>query len=234
MVQRHAPTPPRLPSSHGLEHGRLCSAHVKRTGQIIRELVSRFSNDQSAPEFRSLITFPLDVGRRMIQIAVQTTLYKRRLVPRRFALAVLTSRGWKLLNIWDAKFPNAERFKYARMNVCGYALNSGGSWQHQLPQGIIVPVHGMKACRESRGIAPLILLRGTGWRWIVALPLGKNRGAHWMADWVGPRAGLDFSGKEKIFCPYRDSKPGPSSPQRIAMPTTLSQLYLPPKHCVSV
>jgi hypothetical protein len=38
---------------------------------------------------------------------------------------------------------------------------------------------------------------------------------------VSPRAGLDACGKSR---PQRDSIPAPSSPQRVAVPTDLSQL----------
>jgi hypothetical protein len=37
---------------------------------------------------------------------------------------------------------------------------------------------------------------------------------------VGPRAGVDWCGKS---CPHRDSIPGPSSPQPVAIPTELSR-----------
>jgi len=37
-----------------------------------------------------------------------------------------------------------------------------------------VPVHPMKAYRRRRGIAPLILNLGAGWRRVVALPPEKN------------------------------------------------------------
>ena len=47
-----------------------------------------------------------------------------------------------------------------------------------------------------------------------ALPQGKTRTGHW----VGLRAGLDGCGK---FPPHRDSIPGLSSPQAVAIPTTL-------------
>jgi len=45
-------------------------------------------------------------------------------------------------------------------------------------------------------------------------------GTHCTGGWVGPRAGLDRCGKS---CPHRDSIPGPSSPWRVATPTTLFQ-----------
>jgi hypothetical protein len=46
----------------------------------------------------------------------------------------------------------------------------------------------------------------------------RGAGAHCIGGWVGPRAGLDRCGK---FRSHRDSIPEPSSPQRVAIPTTL-------------
>ena len=51
---------------------------------------------------------------------------------------------------------------------------------------------------------------------------GKNPGTHFMGGWLGPRTGLDFREKRKIYCCY--SNPGPSSPWRVAIPTELSTL----------
>jgi hypothetical protein len=36
---------------------------------------------------------------------------------------------------------------------------------------------------------------------------GKNTGAHWIGDWVGPRAGLEAGARRKILCAYRGSNP---------------------------
>ena len=47
----------------------------------------------------------------------------------------------------------------------------------------------------------------------------ERPGTHCTGGWVGPRAGLDRCGKSH---PHRDSIPGPSSPQPVAIPTTLS------------
>ena len=57
----------------------------------------------------------------------------------------------------------------------------------------------------------------------VALPPGKTAGTHC----IGSRAGLDGCGKSRS---YRDSIPGPSTPQRVAVTTELSQ---PSKKCIS-
>jgi hypothetical protein len=52
-----------------------------------------------------------------------------------------------------------------------------------------------------------------------ALFLGKERDAHWLEGWVGPRAGLDAGVKTKKFlpCPCRESNSTPA-------PTTLAEL----------
>ena len=51
------------------------------------------------------------------------------------------------------------------------------------------------------------------------LPPGKRHATHSTGGWVGPRAGMDRCGKSR---PHQDSIPRPSSPQRVAVPTTLS------------
>jgi hypothetical protein len=53
-----------------------------------------------------------------------------------------------------------------------------------------------------------------------ALPPGKRPGTYCTYGWVSPRAGLGRCGKS---CSHRESIPGPSSPQRIAIPTELSR-----------
>jgi len=53
----------------------------------------------------------------------------------------------------------------------------------------------------------------------VVLPR-ERPGTHSIGSWVGPRAGLDGCGKSH---PNRDSIPGPSCPQRVAIPTELSR-----------
>ena len=47
----------------------------------------------------------------------------------------------------------------------------------------------------------------------------ETPGTHSIGAWVGPSAGLDVCTKSR---PHRDSIPGPSSPWRVAIPTTLS------------
>ena len=62
-----------------------------------------------------------------------------------------------------------------------------------------------------------------GWGWVVSTtprPLYPREipGTHCTGGWVGPRAGLDGWGKSSL---HRDSIPGPSSPQRVAIPTEI-------------
>jgi len=46
----------------------------------------------------------------------------------------------------------------------------------------------------------------------------KRRGTHRILGWVGPRASMDGCGKSR---PPPGSDPGPSSPQRVDIPTEL-------------
>jgi len=76
----------------------------------------------------------------------------------------------------------------------------------------------------SRGIDLLFHDRDTRRRWGVSVTprpfftSGERPGTHCIGGWVGPRVGLDRCGKSR---PHRDSIPGPSSPQPVAIPTAL-------------
>jgi hypothetical protein len=48
----------------------------------------------------------------------------------------------------------------------------------------------------------------------------ERPGTHCIGGWVGPRSGLDRCGKSRL---HRNSIPGPSSPQQVAIPTALSR-----------
>ena len=90
--------------------------------------------------------------------------------------------------------------------------------------------HAMEAYR-NRGLAPLILNLRTRWRWMVNFtpqPLypRENTGIHWLRSGVGPIAGLDLFEEEKIYCPFHNSKPEPSSPCRVPIPTALSRVFV--------
>lgn len=81
----------------------------------------------------------------------------------------------------------------------------------------------MKAESEGRGIAPLLLETRPevgGRHAAAAVPLGRGLGAHWEGGWLDLRASLDGC---VIALPHRDSIPGTSSPQQVAIPPTLFQ-----------
>jgi hypothetical protein len=69
----------------------------------------------------------------------------------------------------------------------------------------------MKAYRDSRGIAPVILNLDTRWRCVLNLPLGENLGTYYIGVWVDRGAGLDDLKKRKLSCSCLDSNPGPFS-----------------------
>jgi len=83
-------------------------------------------------------------------------------------------------------------------------------------------LEGEKRCRYT----PSLTSAQMGWV-VNATPRPfypwKRPGTHCIGGWVGPRAGLDSCGKSRS---RRDSIPGPSSPQRVAIPTELSRLTL--------
>jgi len=65
---------------------------------------------------------------------------------------------------------------------------------------------------------------GSRWEWVVNATLGllypRERDSVFIVQGLGgPRSDLDECGK---LLPHRDSIPGPSSPQRVAIPTELS------------
>ena len=88
----------------------------------------------------------------------------------------------------------------------------------------ITLLQATKVLRESRGIALLYFrprhqkgIRGQ--RHAPAATYPRERpGTHCTGGWVGLRAGLDRCGKSRL---HRDSIPGPSSPQAVAIPTQL-------------
>jgi len=81
----------------------------------------------------------------------------------------------------------------------------------------------MNAYRGSRGIALIILNLDTKMnrRWQLRPPAasiqGKNPGTYWTGGWMSPRTGINVLEKTKIFCPYRDSNPGPYTRSSIAI-----------------
>ena len=84
--------------------------------------------------------------------------------------------------------------------------------------GEFIPFDAVKACRGSRGIAPLILNLSARWRWVFNVtsrelyPRERTPGTIWIGRWMGPGAGLDVRERRKMSCTCRDAYPGPSSP----------------------
>jgi hypothetical protein len=74
-------------------------------------------------------------------------------------------------------------------------------------KGKAVPVDAMKAYKESRVIAPVILNLGTRWRWLLAArcdrftPAERAHGTHWIRSRVGSRVDLDALEKRNVSCP---------------------------------
>ena len=84
-----------------------------------------------------------------------------------------------------------------------------------------------KVQRGSRCIALLFLQArcqmGVGGQCHALATLPRERpGTHCIGGWVGPRAGLAWCRK---LHHHRDSIPGPSSPQRVTIPSELSWPY---------
>ena len=57
-----------------------------------------------------------------------------------------------------------------------------------------------------------------------ALAPSENLGPQWIS-WLDLRACKHGFVEEKIYCPHRNSKPGPSSSWLVSTPTALSGLY---------
>jgi hypothetical protein len=56
--------------------------------------------------------------------------------------------------------------------------------------------------------------------WIVNGTQREGPGTHCLGGWVGPRAGRNGCGKSRL---NRSSISGPSTPERVAVPTELSR-----------
>jgi len=80
--------------------------------------------------------------------------------------------------------------------------------------------HVMKACKENRGITPLVHDLGASWRWLAILGpshfLPRNELRYQLnrrLAGVGFTVCLDVQDKRNIYFPYLDSNPWPSIPQ---------------------
>jgi hypothetical protein len=80
----------------------------------------------------------------------------------------------------------------------------------------LCPGHGV--VYGSRGVSQIILNLDVRLRSVVNItprPLyfpANDFRTHWIGRWVSPNAGMDVWEQRKIFCIYRDAKPGQSSP----------------------
>jgi hypothetical protein len=92
----------------------------------------------------------------------------------------------------------------------------------------VCPLHAIKEYRGSRGTAPLILtsVLECSTSLPVTLTLGTKPHTHWIEGLVSPRAGLDVLEKRQISYFCRDSNPGLSCPQRIAILSTPSRTQI--------
>jgi hypothetical protein len=112
-----------------------------------------------------------------------------------------------------------------KRHIVPHILNLGTSWSKVKLEFTLEQT--TKAQRGSRCIALLFNL-GAKCGWVVNAtprPLYPRERpcTHCIEGWVGPRTGLDGWGKSRPQ-PHRYSIPGPSSPQRVAIPTELSWL----------
>jgi len=84
-----------------------------------------------------------------------------------------------------------------------------------------VPAHATKAHVGRKIIAPLILILGCTWNWVVNFkPLSlhsRNCGIYWKRGWVGPRVYVNFQ-KKIILNPHRDSNPTSTTLSLVAVP----------------
>ena len=116
-------------------------------------------------------------------------------------------------------------FFYEHKEVLWCAANCYCCFDVTLQLGV-PPIQATKALRVGRGIA-LPYLRPWHWRWgwVVSTTLRplyslERPGTHCTGGWVSPRAGQNGCRKSR---PHRDSIPGLSRMQRVAIPTELSR-----------
>ena len=87
------------------------------------------------------------------------------------------------------------RFCHLEVNLCNTRLHKYALGGVKEVKCKVVPVRAIKACRGSRGIAPLILKLGTRWRSVVKFtpwPLCSWEGSRKeVVGYMNPRACLD-------------------------------------------
>jgi hypothetical protein len=86
----------------------------------------------------------------------------------------------------------------------------------------------MKACRESRGIPPLILYLVSRQRWVVkltprSLHCRERMPVFWLGGWAVPRARLNVLEKRQPLVPARVGASDRPACSLVAIPTELSR-----------
>jgi hypothetical protein len=63
-----------------------------------------------------------------------------------------------------------------------------------------------------------------GGEWSASRSCRFTPSTNWIGGWVGPRAGLDATEKNKISCPCRETNPSRPARSLVAIPTELSRM----------
>jgi hypothetical protein len=130
-----------------------------------------------------------------------------------------TARDWLVvLQVYNYRIPHLtyESAAYIYYEACTYCTVK------------FILEHITKAQKRGRVIA--LIPFGARSRWMVNDMLRpfyhcQRPDSLYIRGWLGLRAGLDLCRKTR---PHRESIPGPSSPQWVAIPTTLSRpMYVP-------
>lgn len=116
-------------------------------------------------------------------------------------------------------------FSYHRLSQC--PLYDAGSNAHRSPwlhdskmmrvKGKVVPFHTTKSYRKQKYIYCLFLTSAS-LRW------EKATGTHWVEAFVGPETVRAVLENTTPLATCQDANPGPSRPQQVGIPTTLSRL----------
>jgi hypothetical protein len=128
---------------------------------------------------------------------------------------------WRKMGEWESMRTTSTLHDWATEKICILTLKV--KVKKQSCPCALIRHHAMRTYWGSICIASRILNLGTTRRWVVSFilrpPYTRVRapppGNHWIAGWVGPRAGLDAVVKRKKFhyCPCWELEP--SRPARI-------------------
>ena len=130
---------------------------------------------------------------------------------------------YSLFQATECHLPLSTQHKLSKLKILVFKFFVVGQLVNIIQVGFTLS-QATKALRESRGIAILYFRprhqKGVkGQRHAPAAPYPRETpGTHCTGGWVGLRTGLDRCRKSR---PHQDSIPGPSSPQAVAIPTTL-------------